>query len=240
MKRIGILGGMGPAAGVELTRLFLAECGDVLRQRALPITDQAYPAHMLLQLPFPDRTTALLNYKKAPLGNLLCDAIFSLQRWGADVVGIACNTAHAWHHDLQDSCPSVELLHVGEVVVDALRSHGSPRRVGLLATKGTYLAGIYDDALALAGMMCLSPTADEQDMLMRGIYDGVKAGDIALAREKFSTVANALRSRHDLHALILGCTEIPLALEADDLETKVPLLDPAALLAKELAKRAYG
>jgi hypothetical protein len=49
---------------------------------------------------------------------------------------------------------------------------------------------------------------------MRGIYDGVKVGNMALARECFTGVAEALAGRHGLSTLVLGCTEIPLALSA--------------------------
>ncbi len=76
---------------------------------------------------------------------------------------------------------------------------------------------------------------------MRGIYDGVKAGNLRLARELFSRVVSTFCERDGVRTLILGCTEIPLALRAADLHDQgLVLLDPAALLASALAERAYG
>jgi aspartate racemase len=239
VRRIGILGGMGPAAGAELARLFVEACEEILDARGEPVRDQAFPEHVLLQVPFADRTAALLSGATEPLGEHLGAALQRLAALGVDTVGMACNTAHAWHAQLQARNPALELLNVGEVVAAQLQRVGVTQ-VGLLATTGTYLAGVYDEALRSAGIRCVVPELQEREALMRGIYDGVKAGDRAQANVLFTGVADALCARHGLQALILGCTEIPLALRAGDLQREVLLLDPAALLAQALAQRAYG
>lgn len=236
---VGILGGMGPAAGVELARLFVAACEEMLEARGEPVRDQAYPEHVLLQSPFPDRTSALLCGETAHVEDCMSAALDQLATLGVRSVAIACNTAHAWHAGLQARHPSLELLDVGQVVSDELRRQGVTQ-VGLLATTGTYLSGVYDGRLRAAGIACMSPEPREREVLMRGIYEGVKAGDRALARQLFTQVADALCARHDLQVLILGCTEIPLALAPCDLHREVSLLDPAALLARALARRALA
>ena len=58
---VGILAGMGPAAGVDFARLFLQSCDACLLERGQPINDQAYPEHWLAQVPIVDRTRALLS-----------------------------------------------------------------------------------------------------------------------------------------------------------------------------------
>ena len=75
---------------------------------------------------------------------------------------------------------------------------------------------------------------------MRGIYDGVKAGDMALARSCFSRVALQLAQRHGPVAIVMGCTEIPLGLHGAAGIEGLDLLDPAQVLAAALAARAYG
>ena len=75
---------------------------------------------------------------------------------------------------------------------------------------------------------------------MRGIYDGVKAGDRALARNCFEQVARALEQRHGVSALIMGCTEIPLALSEGAHLPGVRLVNPTQVLAAALARHAYG
>ncbi len=230
---------MGPAAGAELARLFVQACEDQLALRGEPIRDQAFPEHVLLQVPFPDRTAALLSGATELLGEHMSDALHRLAMLGVGTVGIACNTAHAWHAQLQARTPAIELLNVGQVVAEELRRFGVVK-VGLLATTGTYLSGVYDHSLQSAGILCVAPEPQEREALMRGIYDGVKAGNRTLAKAIFTQVAQALCTRHSLPALILGCTEIPLALRASDLRREVSMLDPAALLAQALAQRAYA
>jgi aspartate racemase len=75
---------------------------------------------------------------------------------------------------------------------------------------------------------------------MRGIYEGVKAGDMRLAEACFSQVARQLAARHGALAIVMGCTEIPLGLQGSAAVAGLRLVDPARVLASALAIRAYG
>ena len=238
---VGILGGMGPAAGADFVRLFVQACADRMREHNIPVSDQAFPEHWLAQVPVPDRSTALESPGPGghqPLDPML-QAMGKLAALGATTVAVACNTAHAWHAELQERFPQLEVLHVAREVAQALAGRGV-REVGLLATEGTYRAGLYDQALRQAGLQCHIPLAEECGRLMDGIYHGVKMGNMALARDCFAGVAQALARRHGLSTLVLGCTEIPLALSAVPGMDALELVDPADLLARALAQRAYA
>ena len=237
---VGILGGMGPAAGADFARLFVQACADHMQQAGMAVSDQAFPEHWLAQVPVPDRSTALGSPGfggHQPLEPML-QALGKLAALGATTVAVACNTAHAWHGALQDRFPQLEILHVASEVAAYLASRGV-REAGLLATDGTYGAGLYEKAFRQAGVRCRIPVANEREILMRGIYEGVKSGDMALARDCFTKVAEALARRHELSTLVLACTEIPLALNAVPAMGELVLVDPAALLARALARRAY-
>ena len=235
MNTVGILGGMGPAAGADFVRLFVQACGEQLAARSLPVTDQAYPAHWLVQIPAPGRTEALLDNGRSPLPAMAA-AMLQLRDVGARAVAIACNTAHLWHRQLREACPEVTLLHMVEETARDLSSRGI-RRVGLLATLGTHRLKLYEPILAAAGIRSFTPEDDEQVDVMRGIREGVKAGRIDVARDCFEEVARALAARHGLDTLVLACTEIPLALRA---LPGVRLVDPAQVLARALARHAYA
>lgn len=237
---VGILGGMGPAAGADFARLFVQACAEQMRSLQIPVSDQAFPEHWLAQVPVPDRSHALGSPEPGghqPLDPML-QAMGKLAALGATTVAVACNTAHAWHAALQDRFPQLEVLHVAREAAQALSERGISE-VGLLATEGTYRAGLYDQALRQAGLRCHIPLPHERERLMRGIYQGVKAGNLALARDCFVDVAQALAGRHGLSTLILGCTEIPLVLGSVPHMEQLDLVDPAALLARALARRAY-
>ena len=237
---VGILGGMGPAAGADFARLFVAACADHMRGHGMAVTDQAFPEHWLAQVPVPDRSTALSTPGLGghqPLESML-QAMGKLAALGVTSIAVACNTAHVWHGELQERFPQIEVLHVAREVARTLAARGVCQ-VGLLATTGTYCAGLYDQAFSNAGLQCHSPTLQEREQLMHGIYSGVKVGDMALAHRAFTGVAEALARRHGLQTLVLGCTEIPLALTSVPSMTNLDLIDPAKLLAQALAQRAY-
>lgn len=238
---VGILGGMGPAAGADFARLFVQACADRMHALHIPVTDQAFPEHWLAQTPVPDRSSALESPGfggHQPLEPML-QAMGKLAALGATTVAVACNTAHAWHGELQQRFPQLEVLHMAREVARTLAAQGV-REVGLLATDGTYRTGFYATALQEHGLQCHIPTASERALLMRGIYQGVKTGDMELARACFESVAQALARRHGISTLVMGCTEIPLALRQVPGVDPVQLVDPAQLLARALAQRAYA
>ncbi len=81
--------------------------------------------------------------------------------------------------------------------------------------------------------------AAEREQLMQGIYDGVKAGNYPLARQRFEAVSSALQERYGVSTLIMGCTEIPLALAEHPRLEGLSLVNPSVVLASALARHAY-
>jgi aspartate racemase len=238
---VGILGGMGPAAGAQFVRLFVQACSARLLRAACPVSDQAFPEHWLAQIPAPDRTRAIESGDHDDPGPLepMLQGVEKLASIGAAHVAIACNTAHAWHAAIQQRFPGIEILHIANEVAWELARRGVSR-VGVLATRGTYTTGIYQRALAHAGFTCHLPHEAERDALMCGIYGGVKQGELDLARQRFEAVALALVERHGLDALVLGCTEIPLAFGQLTTSCPVQVVDAGQVLAAALAERAFS
>lgn len=231
---------MGPAAGADFVRLFVQACTQQMRARGEPVRDQSFPEHWLAQVPVPDRTDALGSADSGahqPLEPML-QALGRLAALGSQAVAIACNTAHAWHDRLQERFPQVELLHMAREVAQHLAAQGAGN-VALMATEGTYRVRLYEQALAEAGLDCHVPLVEERRIITRGIFDGVKAGDMRLAEECFSHVALRLVERHGPVTIIMGCTEVPLGLQGSAAVAGLNLVDPAQVLAAALARRAY-
>jgi aspartate racemase len=240
MNTVGILGGMGPAVGADFVRLFVNACTDHLRRHGQTVNDQSFPEHWLAQVPVPDRMRALQDQRSGghqPLDPML-QALGRLAALGAKTVAIACNTAHAWHTHLQSSFPQLSLLHIADETAKALAKQGE-QRVILLATEGTYQTGLYDAALRQYGITCVVPSGSQRARITRGIFEGVKAGNLALASALFSEVAQELTQEHGAHPIIMGCTEIPLALLGSPVSRELELVDPAQVLAASLAEHAY-
>lgn len=241
MQVVGILGGMGPAAGADFVRLFVQECTRRMQRSGQTVRDQNFPEHWLAQVPVPDRSHALQDEQSGahqPL-ELMLQALGRLAALGVRSVAIACNTAHAWHAPLQQRFPQLEVLHMAHECAKHLAEQGV-HRAALMATQGTYRVGLYEQALQEVGVQCYMPLAAERERIMQGIYQGVKAGNLQLAQQCFTQVADSLVQRHGALHLVLGCTEIPLALQQVHCLSGDQLLDPAQVLAQALAQRAYA
>ncbi len=239
-RAVGILGGMGPAAGADFVRLFVQACTAYLHDHGQPVRDQAFPEHWLVQMPIPDRTQALNGTPPGPQDPAphMLQGIGRLAALGVRSVAVACNTAHVWHSQLQGLFPQLAILHIAQETAAHLQRQGTTRAV-VLATAGTYRTGLYDEALRSCGIEPLVPDATGIEQLMQGIYDGVKQGDLALAAQRFGHVLERMRQQHGDVPVIMGCTEIPLALPQAPEAQGASLVDPAWILAQALARQAY-
>lgn len=240
-RAVGILGGMGPAAGADFVRLFVEACSNYLRAHNHPVNDQAFPEHWLVQMPVPDCTEALRTSPQAPHGPApyMLQGIGRLAALGVCSVAVACNTAHVWHAQLQALFPQLRILHIAEETARHLQQQGMQCAI-VLATAGTYQTGLYDAALLCHGIKALQPDAAGITLLMQGIYDGVKRGDTALAMQCFGQVLQDMQSRHGTDIpVLMACTEIPLALPQAPQAQGARLIDPAWILAQALAAQAY-
>jgi len=217
-KTIGILGGMGPLATVDLFRKITVHTDAK--------SDQEHPRVVIdSNTDIADRTEALLHGGADPTPEMIKSAQH-LERIGADVLIMPCNTAHCFY-DAVAASVHIPMLHMIALTCDALRERGV-KRAGLLATDGTVRTGIYQRAFADSGIALLTPEGDDQAAVMDVIYDGVKSGDLAYDTAAFRRACEGLLSR-GAETLILGCTELPLAFELYHLD--YPAVDPTLELA---------
>ena len=220
-KTIGILGGMGPLATADLFRKIVtmtrAGCdNDHIR---IYIDDNAS---------IPDRTAAILSGGKDPTP-IMADSLKKLEGCGADCIIMPCNTAHYFLPRLQ-AMTEVPFLSMLEATAKTCAKTFPGKTAAILATKGTLATGLYEEALKAQGVAYLVPNADEQDALMRVIYEGVKADAAPEAyRADMEGVMETLAAR-GADYFILGCTELPVA--ADLLGLTQPMIDPTTELAK--------
>ncbi|WP_175060239.1 aspartate/glutamate racemase family protein [Thermococcus sp. 2319x1] len=225
-KVIGILGGMGPLATVDLFKRI------VLKTPAKK--DQEHPRIIIYNNPkIPDRTAYILGKGENPLPELI-DSAKKLEKWGADFIIMPCNTAHYFADEIQKAI-KIPLINMIEETASHVEALGV-KRVGILATTGTIVSGIYQKALEKRGIEALVPSGEDQEKVMKAIYEGVKAGDIELGRKLLLEVAKKLEN--EVKAIIAGCTEVSVALKPEDLS--VPLVDPMDILAEKAVKLALG
>ncbi len=222
-RRIGILGGMGPAAAIDLQAKVLAATPAATDREHLPVVVWNVPQ-------VPDRVAAVLGTGPSPLPAMI-EGARALEAAGCEAFAVACNTAHHWAGELAASV-GIPLLHIADAAVDALaRRPVPPMRVGLLATRGTLAAAFYGERLARHGFDWIVPTDEEQDRFVAEAIARVKAGDTAGARAPFEAAVRGLADR-GADLVLLACTELPIAAEGSS--CPVPLLDASRALAGAL------
>ena len=214
---IGILGGMGPEATVELYRSIVSITPAKQDQDHFRILIDNNPK-------ISDRTAAILGKGSDPFPALLESARI-LEQAGAGFLIIPCNTAHHWLSELRRSLSIPVLDMIAETAVEVARHRPTLRKIGLLATRGTIQAGLYQRALKAKALNFLTPEPDEQDVIMEVIYR-VKVGDYT-AKERLLPMAQHLIQR-GADGLILGCTELSLIIKQED--TDFPVFDPLSIL----------
>lgn len=217
-KIVGVIGGMGPLATVDLYRKIV--------EHTLADCDQAHVRTIIdSNTNIPDRTAALLSGGESPVRELQSSARL-LEQAGAQVLVMPCHTAHCFYGEVQ-AAVHVPVLNMIDLTVQELKRRGVAR-AGLLATDGAVQSGIYQRHFEGSGIELLLPDPEGQAALMDMIYSGVKAGRSDYDTQAVRTVLDRLIDA-GAQTLILGCTELPPAFEMYGLD--YPNLDPTLTLA---------
>jgi aspartate racemase len=226
MKTIGIMGGMGPMATVDLMKKIIL---------ATPASKDQEHIPMLVDnnSQIPDRTKAIMGQGVSPAPEMVKTAK-RLMMAGADFIIIACNTAHYFLPEILPQI-SIPVLSIIDVTTNSALEKGF-KSVGLLATTGTVSTGLYQKKLEASGIQCITPPTDKQHLIDDMIYQGVKANnenyDTRAVKELLAEMQNA-----GAEAFILGCTEVPVAVSMYKLQGEfIDATDELAKAAIRFAK----
>ena len=219
---LGVLGGMGPLATVDFLQKLIEETPASRDQDHIPVITYSVPQ-------IPDRPPAITGNGESPLPYML-EGVRILKRAGATTVAIACNTAHYWYDDLV-AASGMPMLHIADAACADL---GGVQRVGLLATQGTIAAGFYQARLAAHGVECLLSSDDAQRTLVLPAIECVKRNDLAQAHALATRAVRRLLAQGPRGAqrIIIGCTEIPLALDYQPSDVAEHCIDATRALAR--------
>src|SRR5690625_1282752 len=219
-KTIGVLGGMGPAATVEL---FARIVNNTSAKK-----DSEHISMIIVNDPsIPDRKEYILGNGISPIPKLK-ENIIKLINAGADVIVIPCMTAHSFISELQltSSIPIINGIELIEKYFMSIKR--DIRKVGLLATTGSIQSGVFQKYLT-KDIVTLDPF--NQSKLMQIIYgeEGIKAGNNNFkVIDEINSLINHLVNM-EAQAIIVGCTELGIVMNENN--TKITIVDPITLLA---------
>lgn len=239
-KTIGIVGGMGPEAGYALGNSILRHTHAATDQEHLPVVLLSFPGRI------GDRTAFLEGRIEENPGYEIAKLILELERLGAEVAGLACNTAHAskiFHIILKELIAAqshVKLLNMPWETCRFIRkNYPHIRRIGLMTSNGTYQAQIYRSPLEKMGYEIIVPEFDFQnEVIHRLIYDpdiGIKAnpGTTPASANFLLNRAIDFFDQNQAELIVMGCTEIPMVLTGTTVKDMI-LVNPTDVLARAL------
>jgi len=244
---IGILGGMGTQAGLDFcNKLAMLNRGKIDQEYPLfilynksniPGRPESIGVHTNQLLLTPKKHKNKIKYNKV-LKSLLAGCR-SLEKSGCKFIVIPCNTAHYWYEDLQKKIKIPIINMPKEVFLQTKKECKKKSKIGLLATEGTLKTKIYDK-LFENDFELIKPSNNLQVQSVNKAIKSVKMGNIKLAEKFINRAINYLIKRK-CKKIILGCTELPLAIFAfkslKNIKRSKLYLDPNLILANSSMKK---
>lgn len=237
---IGVAGGVGPFAGIDLTKKIMEETKAGHDQEHLSVILASMPGDIC------DRTRYLEGLEKVNPAYALSRVLGILDAAGATVAAIPCNTAHApaifgvIREELDRNGCRLVLLNMIEEVTGYLLRHFPGKKVGVLSTTGTWKSRVYQDAFTQAGIAQVKLEETMQELVHSAIYHpdyGIKS----IANPVHEQARNILLQAagqligNGAGVILLGCTELPLAITETRLND-IPVVDANRVLARSLIR----
>lgn len=233
LKTIGIVGGIGPYAGLNLVRKIFDQTKANCDQDHLPISILSYP-HSI-----PDRTEFLLGKSDENPAIAIAEVIKTFHENGINLIGMPCNTAHAipiFSEIIRRIPKEVKLIHLIEKVSEYIQAkHSSVKKVGILSTTGTYVTKIYKNCLSKYDLFGVQVSEEIQKNYIHPAIYGIKSCSNPVAQKDKMRLKKGIEFliSENVEVIILGCSELPLAILEDEING-IPIIDSTKILAREL------
>ena len=219
---VGVIGGMGPEATVDLMRRVIAKT---------PADDDQDHVHLIVESnpKIPSRIAHLIEGTGPDPTPELIRIARNLQQAGAQALAIPCNTAHGYAPAIRRAV-TIPLLDMIALTVQRITAAGKVRSVGLLASTAVINTGLFTEALAAEGIRTVLPP--QQDQVM-ALIRGVKRGETGpQAQEQLGRLAGELAAHSDV--LLVACSELSVITG----RIKVPFVDSLDVLAEAVVEFA--
>ncbi|MBD1559282.1 aspartate/glutamate racemase family protein [Vibrio sp. S9_S30] len=233
MKRelvVGIIGGMGPEATVDLMHRVIA---------LTPASDDIDHIHMIVDNnpKVPSRIKAIIEGTGESPAPVIADMAKRLESAGADFLVMPCNTAHWYYSDAQQAV-SIPVVNLPELVAGTLRQqHSDIHQVGMLASTALIKTELYQPVFEKRELTPVFP----QEVLQNQLMDLIKKVKAKAYDEHdlahFSQAAEQLKAQ-GVGCLVIACTE--LSVISESLQSSLPVYDASELLAQHIVTRVKG
>jgi aspartate racemase len=215
MKTLGLIGGTGPESTIDYYRLLTAQYREKVDGHSPPVIINSVDLKKMIDWMGAGQLDKVTDY--------LCDEFEKLQRAGVDFAALTANTAHIVFDELQQRL-TLPLISIVEAACERAQALGF-KSVGLFGTRYTMQAPFYPKVFSRTDIKLVIPTEEEQNYIHEK-YFGELLKDTFLpeTRARFLAIADEMKARDGVEAVILGGTEIPLLLRTEE-HNGITLLD---------------
>jgi aspartate racemase len=214
---VGIIGGMGPEATLDLMRRVIAKT---------PAQDDADHIHLIVENnpKIPSRIAHLIEGTGPDPTPELIRIAANLQHAGAQALAMPCNTAHAYADAIRRAV-TIPLLDMVSLTIDRISAVHSTR-VALLASTAVHKTGLYASALSARGIVTVLPSRQAEIM---ALIKAVKRGDTGVrVQAELAKIAGEMANQGD--ALLIACSELSVVATG----IAVPFTDSLDVLAESI------
>jgi len=218
MKKIGLVGGLGPESTIDYYRGILNSFKDNGGKDIPEIILYSANVTYLLNLIAGQKWTELVNY--------LVDILFNLKSAGAEFGFISANTPHIVFNEVAAKSP-LPLISIVEETYKISKSLDI-KNIGLIGTKFTMENSFYQEVFSKGKIQVLVPNNEDQEYihnkLMMEIVYGILKDE---TRDGFLSIIQSMKEKKQIEGIILGCTEFPLLLKNNAFG--IPFLNTTAI-----------
>jgi len=219
MKRIGILGGIGPESTVDYYK-------EIIRAFVTRHPELAYPEIIVYSANMNELMGFVSAKDWSALSQWLLRKISSLHLAGAEFAVMASNTPHIVFDEIRSQSP-IPLLSIVEETCKRAQEMGL-KNIGLMGTKLTMEAEFYKKPFTSKGMSIVVPREEEQNTIHHRLFSEIELGILKdSTREELLSIAKRMIEEDHIDSLILGCTELPLILTES--RYGIPFLNTSAI-----------
>ncbi len=207
MKKIGIIGGLGP----ESTKMYYDQIIEQYRVRA----NGQYPQIIIYSVNMEELKMYQEQKNMDSLEMMLSAKVDALADAGADFAVMASNTPHIVY-DKVSRHAKIPMISIVEEAANHCRGVSTNKKVGLLGTGYTMRANFYPETFTRYGLDIFIPDSDDQDYIHKKIFSELALGIVkSETKERFIKIVGAMVKNYGVDSLVLGCTELPLIFDQE-------------------------
>lgn len=227
MKRIGIVGGLGPEATVDYYQRIIND----FKQGN---SDLNYPEIIVFSVNMSEFIGMMRAQKYEQATAYLLEKIESLKLAGADFAAMSANTPHQLFDQLREKS-SIPLISIVEATCDEAKKRGL-KRPGLFGTEFTMTASFYPDVFKRQGIEVVMPEAQDMELINYKLFSEIELGIFKdNTRDQLIGIIEKMVEQQHIDSVILGCTEFPLILEKETY-AGIPVLNTTSIHVESIVK----